>query len=240
MKRLLLIDAVEFPPERAGHPLSNVGRWFGRHIEGLSGVDFHAVASSRPDLKDVVADADGIIFSGSPRDAWSDDPAIVRLVDFMRETVNRGQPLLGVCFGHQILARAFGGTVARNPAGWEVGERNVTITAAGRECGLFEGMPETLRVIESHQDAVLSLPPDATLLVENSHTPIQGFGIGSRAFGVQFHPEMDGILLRHLWAERRERLRPAMPFKLDTALDTAGETPDAARIFANFVSLLNL
>jgi len=238
MKRLLLIDAVEFPPEKAAHPLSDVGNWFGRYCTTLPDVDFHSIPASHPDLETQAAKADGVILSGSPRDAWSDEPAILRLVGLLRVAVNSGQPVFGVCFGHQLLARAFGGKVERNPAGWEIGLSDVTLTTAGHQCGLFAGLPSPLRVIESHQDAVLTLPPDATLLGSTAHSSIQAFALGDRTFGVQFHPEMNGDILRHLWSGRRDRVRPLVPFDLDAALDSVGETPDAARLFANFTALI--
>ena len=146
--------------------------------------------------------------------------------------------MLGVCFGHQLLARAFGGTVQRHPIGWEVGETTVHLTKEAFESPLFSGLPQQLRVIESHRDAVLTLPPEASLLASNQHTQVQAFSIGSTIFGVQFHPEMNGDLLRHLWSGRRDRVRGEADFDLDAQLDSAGSTPEAERIFENFASIV--
>jgi GMP synthase-like glutamine amidotransferase len=76
----------------------------------------------------------------------------------------------------------------------------------------------------------------AKILATNGHTPIQAFSLDERIFGVQFHPEMDGDILRRLWTERRERLRGEVSFDLDQALDSA--EADASRIFHNFVAML--
>lgn len=237
-KKLLVIDIVEFPAEKARHPLGNVGRWFERHLEVLHGITFETLRASTDSLSAAAETADGIIFSGSPRDAWAEDPLNDRLMSVARESARHGKPLLGVCFGHQLLARAFGGDVQRHPVGWEVGEITVQLTAAALNSPLFAGMPEELRVIESHRDAVLILPPGAQLLAGNEHTPIQAFSVEERVFGVQFHPEMTGDLLRHLWSDRRERVRGEVDFSLDERLDSAGRTPEAERIFENFASIV--
>jgi GMP synthase (glutamine-hydrolysing) len=196
------------------------------------------IRASTESLSNAAGQADGLIFSGSPRDAWADDPLTHRLISVARESANQGKPLLGVCFGHQLLARAFGGNVQRHPVGWEVGETTVNLTPAAMASPIFAGMPQELHVIESHRDAVLSLPPGGELLAGNEHTPIQAFGIGRNVFGVQFHPEMSGDLLRHLWSDRRDRVRGEVDFDLDERLDSAGRTPEAERIFENFASIV--
>jgi GMP synthase (glutamine-hydrolysing) len=236
MKRVLLVDAVESPAERAADPPGSVERWFGTYLNFAEEVDFQTVPASSPRLDSEAKAADGVIISGSPRDAWSDAPDVLHLVEFVQRIASRRQPVLGVCFGHQLLARGLGADVRRNPAGWEVGARKVELTPAGLESPLFAGFDAEFEVIESHRDAVLTLPPGAKLLAANAHTPIQAFSVEERFFGVQFHPEMDGEILRHVWTERREKLRGEVGFDLDQALDTADA--DASRIFRNFVAIL--
>lgn len=237
-RKLLVIDIVEFAPEEAGHPLGNVAQWFERHFEVLHGITVRTVRASTERLSEAARTADAIIFSGSPRDAWADDPLNDRLIAVAHHSADEGKPMLGVCFGHQLLARAFGGTVHRHPVGWEVGETTVHLTKAALDSPLFAGMPQQLRVIESHRDAVLELPANAELLASNQHTRTQAFAIGSDIFGVQFHPEMNGDLLRHLWLGRRDRVRGEVDFDLDAQLDSAGSTPEAERIFENFATLI--
>jgi GMP synthase (glutamine-hydrolysing) len=236
MKRVLLVDAVESPSERAAHPLGSVEQWFGAHLNAEKDVNFHVLPGSAPMLASEADAADGIIISGSPRDAWSDGPDVQQMLEFAQRTVSRSQPVLGVCFGHQLLARGLGADVRRNPAGWEVGARKVKLTPAGLDSPLFTGFDAEFDVIESHRDAVLTLPPGGKLLAANAHTPIQAYSVDDRFFGVQFHPEMNGEILRYVWSERREKLRGEVAFDLDQALDTA--EADATRIFRNFVAIL--
>jgi GMP synthase (glutamine-hydrolysing) len=230
MKRVLLVDAVESPAERP------VEQWFGKYLNGERDLSLHVVPASSPVLTSEADAAAGVIISGSPRDAWADSPDVLHLLEFAQRIVSRGQMVLGVCFGHQLLGRALGADVRRNPAGWEVGARKVELTAAGLESPLFAGFDPEFEVIESHRDAVLTLPAGAKLLAANAHTAIQAFSIDERFFGVQFHPEMDGEILRQVWAQRREKVRGTVDFDLDQALDSADA--DASRVFHNFAAIL--
>jgi GMP synthase (glutamine-hydrolysing) len=211
-----------------------VEQWFGSHLKQTA--EIRTVRASSPELTTAATSADGVIISGSSRDAWDDDPIILNLLGVVQRAVSNGQPILGVCFGHQLLGRALGGDVRRNPAGWEVGSTTVELTAAGLASPLFVGFGKEFAVIQSHRDAVLTLPAVAKVLAKNAHTPIQAYSVEDRVFGVQFHPEMNGEILRHRWAERRERLRGQMGFDLDQALDSA--EADASRVLQNFVAIL--
>ncbi len=236
MKRVLLVDAVEAPAAVAAHPLGSVEQWFGRHLRNDRDLELQTLPASSTDLPDAATAADGIVISGSARDAWTDDPEILSLLDFTQNVISRCQPVLGVCFGHQLLGRALGGDVGRNPAGWEVGATTVELTAEGQKDPLFAGFDKQFAAIQSHRDAVFALPPAVKVLATNARAPIQAFGADDRIFGVQFHPEMDGEILRHRWKERREKLRGQVGFDLDQALDTA--EADASRVLTNFVAML--
>ncbi|KAJ5582176.1 hypothetical protein N7535_000796 [Penicillium sp. DV-2018c] len=89
-----------------------------------------AIDSEFPDL----AGVDALLLTGSKHDAWADDEWIRDLTSKVRETViTHKKPVIGVCFGHQILARALGARVGRNELGWEVSVEQLTLTEAGKE-----------------------------------------------------------------------------------------------------------
>jgi GMP synthase (glutamine-hydrolysing) len=239
MPRVLVIDAVEYEPEEASRKLDGPAGWFGRALRVDPDVEVEVAACSDPRLATRAAAAEGVILSGSPRDAWSDEPEVLDYLGSVRDLMNAGKPLFGVCYGHQVMARAAGGKVAPNPAGWEVGNALVELTAAGRACPLFQAASSSLEVIESHQDAVVEAPPGSTVLATNPHTRIQALSYGPRQFSVQFHPEFTPEILRALWTERRELLRASVPFDLDVALDTVRPTPQVTHLFAQFLDLLS-
>jgi len=187
-------------------------------------------------MADAAKAADGVIISGSPRDAWVDDPINARVLEVIEYCQEVGTPVLGVCYGHQILGRALKAKVDRHPAGYELGNVSVKLTEEGTTSPLFEGLPRELNVIESHQDAVLELPAGARLLATGDHTAVQAFDFEGRLLGVQFHPEMDPAILQFVWGEPRRALwRPKLHFNLDERLAGLQATPDVARIFRNFV-----
>ncbi len=132
--------------------------------------------------------SDGWIITGSPVSV-NDDlpwfPAVHRAID---DAAHADHPILGVCFGHQLLATSLGGKVTMNPKGWELGEAKINLTPEGSSSPLFSGFEPNAAVYETHKEIVADLPKGATLLADN-RMGIQAFVFGERVWGVQFHPE---------------------------------------------------
>ncbi|CAN6243285.1 unnamed protein product [Urochloa humidicola] len=166
---------------------------------------FRVIAGEFPAAEDL-ASYDGFVVSGSPHDAHGDDPWIHRLCALIRTVHAMGKRVLGVCFGHQILCRALGGSVGRAPGGWDVGVRTVTFApgqAQGRGLG-FLGVgdvgdfPRSASIVEVHRDEVVELPPGATVLASSEKTRVEAFAVGEIALGVQGHPEYTNDILLNL------------------------------------------
>lgn len=235
-KRVLLVDAVKWSDEHPEEdPLRDVGEWFWRHLAHLEQVELIAATADTPLQWLDEFQPSGVLLSGSPRDAWSDDPVNANLCELVLECARNRIPFLGVCYGHQILGRALGAHVARHPRGWELGNTEIQLTPAGRDFPLFRGFPERFDALNSHADAVLTLPPDCELLATGSHTEVQGFHRDQLLIGVQFHPETDPDVLRYIWHPRRTAWREKMEFDLDQRLDSMKPTRHTGRLFENFV-----
>jgi len=132
-----------------------------------------------------------VIHTGSSLSICDDAPFQAASEGFIRTGIERGVMQMGICYGHQLLARAVLGRAAvrRNPAGVEVGWGEIRFSpmASGRI-----GVPRSCRIFQYHFDEVVSLPEKAMVLAWNGHTVIQSFLDESLGlFGVQFHPEFD-------------------------------------------------
>jgi GMP synthase (glutamine-hydrolysing) len=173
-------------------------------------------------------DYDGVVVTGSSSSVYWDEPWIDALVEWVADAADRGLPVLGVCYGHQVLATALGGRVeAMDDA--ELGYREVRRVD---DDPLLAGLDSPFVVFETHSDRVVDLPPGATLLAENDRG-VQAFRRGD-CWGVQFHPEYDRAS-----AERVTRGKDLPEERIQSVLDGIDDANYAAacrtkRLFDNF------
>lgn len=179
--------------------------------------------------------ADGVLISGSQRAVYDDREWIAETLAWVRAAIDAGIPVLGICWGHQAVARAAGGTVEA------MGEYELGYATVDRvhESPLFAGIPASFLTFESHSDVVTALPDEATLLAENE-VAIQSFRV-ENAFGVQFHPEWDRETAQSIVEQKRDELPDERIEEILTAItpDRHEQTTAAGRVFENFESLVS-
>jgi GMP synthase (glutamine-hydrolysing) len=131
---------------------------------------------------------DRIVVSGSLTGAEDEAPWIEHLLAFVRKAVEERVPYLGVCYGHQMLARALGGKQAvRRAERAEFGWTQVTVTG---ESPVLAGLPREFYSFSSHRDEVSSVPPGCRVVARSERCAVQSFLLeNAPAFGIQFHPE---------------------------------------------------
>ena len=180
--------------------------WFEKALGfGMPVVGAHAGEKLGPALDR--ARPKGIIVTGSPLSVTENAPWMLQLGADLLAVAARGTPVLGVCFGHQLLARAAGGAVVLNPKGREIGTVTVQLTEAGRRDPLFAWADAgELEVQATHVDAVDPLPPGATVLASNENCAAQAFRLSETVAGVQFHPELTALAMKDLILSRRDKL----------------------------------
>jgi len=154
-----------------------------------------------PDL----ASADGWIVTGSRYSAYDNEPWIHRLGDLIR-TVHGRVPLVGICFGHQMIARALGGRVGLAPQGRGIGvmPAHVSVTEPWMDPPL-----ETVHLLASHQDQVLALPPGGRILAGSDFCPVGIYVIGDTTLGIQSHPEFTPAIADALLTQREDQIDAA-------------------------------
>jgi len=179
------------------------------------------------------AGACGAVVTGSSAMVTDEHPWSLRARDWLPRAVEAGIPLLGICYGHQLLAQALGGVGGWSPAGREIGTFEVELLPAARRDPLLAGLENPLLVQACHSQSVLELPPGAAHLCRNAHTPYQGFSLGERAWGFQFHPEFDADVVRGYLLDRREDCE-AEGIDVDRRMAEARDDEAAGRILERF------
>ncbi|MBC8341589.1 MAG: glutamine amidotransferase [Proteobacteria bacterium] len=148
----------------------------------------------------------GVVVTGSSalvteKEDWSE-----RSAAWLPRAIDRKIPLLGICYGHQLLAHAVGGRVERNPLGREIGTVEVRFGDSAKDDELLCVLPDQISVQVSHVESVVKLPPGATHHGASAGDLNQAFAFGTCAWGVQFHPEFDADIVRGYIRGRRALL----------------------------------
>jgi GMP synthase (glutamine-hydrolysing) len=156
---------------------------------------------------------------------------------FIKEVYTLQTPMLGVCYGHQLIAWAFGGTVDFHARGREIGTVSVELSAAAQSDRLFQGLPKTIAVNVSHQQSVIELPAEAVRLASNGFEPNHGFRLGEFTWGVQFHPEFSQEIIRAYILARHVDI-DAEGLDAHALSHGALDTPASAGILRRFMSIV--
>jgi GMP synthase (glutamine-hydrolysing) len=138
----------------------------------------------------------GAIITGSPAMVTDQAEWMRSAAVWIAEAVERKIPLLGVCFGHQLLAQAMGGRVDYHPQGREIGTVAIELTEQGIRDPLLGYLPETFKAHVTHAQSVIRLPANALRLAGNPYEVHHAFRIGECAWGVQFHPEFTADIMQ--------------------------------------------
>jgi GMP synthase-like glutamine amidotransferase len=185
--------------------LGEVLRDYGHRLEVRR---LHAGDAVPTDLQGV----DAVVSCGGPHAPDDDSEWAEREIEFLRMASTAALPVVGICLGSQLLARALGGELEKQTisCGWH----EVSLTPVGREDPVFMGMPWRSRQVLWHRYHVTTPPPGARVLASSERSPVQAWAVGLRTYGIQYHPEA--------YAETVERWADDEP----EALEEAGITRD--------------
>jgi len=208
--------------------------WFARYagIPNFLQVDvFRQQALPMPETVDavLVTGSDAMV---SDREDWSEHTAA-----WLKTAIDKGVPVLGVCYGHQLLAYALGGQVGPNPRGRQIGTVEARLTSEGNNDPLLGSLPETFLAQTSHVEAVLELPAGSKRLASSPRDGNFAIRFADNAWGVQFHPEFSAPVMSEYIHHRADVLRHE-GLNPNHLLERVKDTPQAHSTLTSFRKML--
>ncbi len=166
---------------------------------------------------------DGYVITGSPASVNDDSlPWVDRLLAFIREVHAARQPLIGLCFGHQAVARALGGQVARNAAGWGLG---TAATHWAQPRAWMQPPRAATTLMAAHNEQVTRMPEGAECLGGSDFCPIGSMQIGQHIWTTQYHPEMPLVFMQALLGYLADKLDADTLARAHASLANAADVP---------------
>lgn len=195
-----------------------------RRLLGEDAYDYAVFAADEGELPASPTACDAYLVTGAAVGVYDPLPWIGELKGFLNAA--KGQAaLIGICFGHQIMAEAFGGKVIKSPKGWGLGEQDYRVLQ--RQTWMDEG--PAFRLPASHQDQVVELPPGAAVIAGNDFTPMGALAWRDQpAISMQLHPEFEPAYACALIENRRGSRYAAD--QADHALASYAQPDDRARV----------
>lgn len=192
------------------------------------GMSFEVFDVREDEFPASIEEFDGWVITGSRCGVYDNLPWMQRLETLIRDIYSAGQPLVGICFGHQIVASAFGAKVEKFTGGWGVGLNTYRIDCDFPFVDRDEANRFTINAM--HQDQVMELPENARLFASSDFCRYAGLVYDDRILTLQAHPEFNNDYERDLVAARRGPVVPeAVADKALAGLET-GELPESSRV----------
>ncbi len=204
------------------------GKMFAAFFDSLGGqLSYRHYQVQAGELPQHIDECDAYLITGSKAGVYDPLPWIAALeswiVDFHRQRAR----IIGICFGHQIIAQSLGGTAEKSEKGWGLG-----VLSCGQT---LTGNASTLRLIHSHQDQVITLPPNTLRLAGSDFCPNAALAIGNNVLTFQGHPEFTPRYLQRLLAQRKGRIDNKVISRALASLSKATDHEQVGRYLLDFI-----
>ncbi|MDR3205308.1 MAG: glutamine amidotransferase [Deltaproteobacteria bacterium] len=183
-----------------------------------------------------------IMVSGSLSMVTDNHDWSIKLSKWLMGALNQNLPILGVCYGHQLLAQTLGGTVGYQPQGLKIGTLPISLKGEAKNHPLTSYLPDVFLANLAHSQAVLKIPPKAVILASAEHDPHQILAYGPKAVSLQFHPEFNQDVMEAFvsWAKSSQEAEieseKKTPKKINFCLPLK-PTPMATSLLSRFLKL---
>lgn len=197
-------------------------------------LEFKAYQIIEGQYPDNIDECDAYLITGSKSSAYDDEPWIKELLNYVASLHNQRKKLIGICFGHQMIAHALGGLTKKSESGWVVGNTISNIEKAKPWMGSTN---KQFSLLGSHQDQVVKLPDHAILIAGNEHCPNASFQIANHILTFQGHPEFSKEYLKYLMNKRREKIGEDKYIKAIDSLARSHDSQLVAQWLVDFIKM---
>lgn len=204
------------------------GKMFAAFFDRLGGqLSYRHYQVQAGELPQHIDECDAYLITGSKAGVYDPLPWIAALQNWIVDFHRQHARIIGICFGHQIIAHSLGGTAAKSDKGWGLGVLDCKQTLLGSG--------PTVRLIHSHQDQVTTLPPSATRLAGSDFCPNAALSIDNRVLAFQGHPEFTPAYLQRLLAQRKGRIDSEVMVRALASLTKATDHERVGRYLLDFI-----
>lgn len=181
--------------------------------------------------------ASGFIITGSHAMVSQELSWSLNLEKYIQKISQKDIPLLGICYGHQLIAKALGGKSGFNKKGKEIGRRKIKRSNISYQDPLLQNFPKQFYAFETHYQTVVKLPKKAIILASNYKENHQAVRFDKKIWGVQFHPEFDKDIMKEYILNQKEDLEK-LHFKVDTLLQNVKKCDRSNTVLVNFLNII--
>ncbi len=185
-----------------------------------------------------IYNAKGFIITGSHSMVTQELQWSLKLEKYIKKIASKNIPLLGICYGHQLIAKALGGKSGFNKKGKEIGTVRIKKLFSSKSDPLLKNIPIQFYAHETHYQSVLKLPAKAIVLAKNAHEAHQAVRFEKTIWGVQFHPEFDThIMTEYILNQKNDLVK--LGFNIDKLLENVKDSTLSSKVLNNFIKIIN-